>query len=174
MTTSTYSKKICLIGEFAVGKTSLIRRFVESRFDDAYISTIGVKVSRRQLTLPRENSSALMTLMVWDLAGGEKFDRVTQSYYQGAAGAILICDLTRLETVDALANYAHDFRTVNPNASLVVVGNKVDMEPQRVVTDAKLGTVADRFGAPWFTASARSGANVETLFATIGALMLLP
>ena len=91
----TISKKICLLGDFAVGKTSLVQRFVYALFDDKYISTIGVKVSRKTVVLPREDEVVELTLMLWDLAGSEEFGRVRASYLRGAVGAVLVCDVTR-------------------------------------------------------------------------------
>jgi hypothetical protein len=73
----TVSKKVCLLGEFAVGKTSLVRRFVYNLFDDRYISTIGVRVSRKTVAVPVDEQLAELTLMVWDLAGSEEFNRVS-------------------------------------------------------------------------------------------------
>ena len=86
-------KKICLLGEFAVGKTSLIRRYVEDKFSDKYLSSIGVKVSRKNVELGDDT----VKLLIWDLAGGE--DYTQSSYLMGAAGALLVCDVTRADTL---------------------------------------------------------------------------
>ena len=74
----TLSKKVCLLGDFAVGKTSLVRRFVYDLFDDKYVSTIGVKVSRKTVILTRDDDIVDLTMMLWDLAGGEEFARELQ------------------------------------------------------------------------------------------------
>ena len=92
------SKKVCLLGDFAVGKTSLVRRFVLNIFEDRYLSTIGVKVSRKTVVTPGPGDLIELTLMLWDLAGSEEFDQVRASYLRGASGAVLVCDLTRPET----------------------------------------------------------------------------
>ncbi len=96
-------KKVCLLGDFAVGKTSLVRRFVEGRFDDKYLSTIGVKISRKTLARPY----GALHLIVWDLAGGEEFG-AESSYLRGAAGALIVGDLTRRETLESFERYAAD------------------------------------------------------------------
>ncbi|MGQ9483351.1 MAG: Rab family GTPase, partial [Chloroflexus sp.] len=103
--------KICLLGEFSVGKTSLIRRFVEGVFDERYLSTLGVKINRRTLHIDQTE----INLIIWDTAGGEKFDQVVQNYYRGAAGAILVCDVTRPETLSALHEYATAFHSASPH-----------------------------------------------------------
>ena len=113
-----YSTKICLIGDFAVGKTSLIRRFTESRFSDTYLSTIGVRVSRRVVQIADTPPTAL-TMLIWDTAGSEPFTTIVRSYYRGARGAALVCDLTRSDTAAALERYAQEFLQVNPCVPLL-------------------------------------------------------
>lgn len=161
-------KKVCVLGDFAIGKTSLIRRFVEGRFDEAYLSTIGTHISRKPLLIAGQE----LTLLIWDLAGGDKFSAVMASYYRGAAGALLVCDLTRAETLSILERYAREFWSVNPRTPFVVVGNKVDLTEQRIISDQDLDAFARTVNAPWFTSSAKTGANVETIFATLGQLIL--
>ncbi len=85
------SAKICLLGDYAVGKTSLVRRFVYNMFEDKYLSTIGVKVSRKVVAVPRGDDVVELVLMLWDLAGSEEFDSVRASYLRGAAGALVVC-----------------------------------------------------------------------------------
>jgi small GTP-binding protein len=163
-----FTKKICLIGEFAVGKTSLVRRFVESRFDERYLITMGVRISRKVIALAGHHT---LNLIIWDTAGGESFSKVVQSYYQGAAGALLVCDLTRIETLAALAEYGRTFRTVCPGASLAVIGNKVDLTGQRAVSDTALAELAGTLGAPWFLGSARTGTGVDPAFESFEVLI---
>ncbi len=161
-------KKICLLGDFAIGKTSLIRRFVEGRFDESYLSTIGTHISRKPLKIGEQE----LVLLIWDLAGGDKFSAVMASYYRGAAGAMLVCDLTRPETLSILDRYAQEFWSVNPQTPLILVGNKVDLIEQRRISDAELAAFAQTLHAPWFTSSAKTGENVETCFVTLGELIL--
>jgi len=161
-------KKICLVGDFAVGKTSLARRFVEGIFDDKYLSSIGANISRKVLALDGSD----LTLLIWDLVGGEKFDRVIANYYRGSAGALLVCDLTRPETLDKLTGYASDFLGINPAAHLVFVGNKVDLTSERRIRDVSLAAVAERYHAPVFISSAKTGQDVQQAFETLGQHLL--
>jgi small GTP-binding protein len=161
-------KKVCLLGDFAVGKTSLIRRYVEGKFEDKYLSTVGINVSRRSIALQHNSITLDMTMLIWDLAGGEKFDRMMSSYYRGATGAIIVCDLTRQETLEAIMRYANDFWSVNPNTPLVVVGNKADLVEACVITAEDLTLTAKRCEAPYFVSSAKTGENVERIFDTLG------
>ncbi len=165
---SSIQKKICLLGDFAVGKTSLVRRFIEGVFEDKYLSTIGARVSRKVLTV----HDVSLTLLVWDLAGEERFAGVMNSYYRGAAGGIIVCDLTRADTFPSLIDQAHAFRRVNPQTPLGVAGNKVDLLEQRIITDAELAEVAARLGAFWLTSSAKTGQNVQELFEQLGERLL--
>ncbi|MDM8526812.1 Rab family GTPase [Anaerolineales bacterium HSG24] len=165
---SSLQKKVCLLGEFAVGKTSLVRRFIEGVFEDKYLSTIGTKVSRKKFQFSKGTQNIGLTMLIWDLAGGEKFDRMMRNYYRGSAGAIIVCDLTRPETTQALERYAQDFWSINANAPLVVVGNKADLVDERRVSDEELAVAAKKCQANYFVSSAKTGKDVETLFEALG------
>ncbi len=169
---ATFSKKVCLLGDFAVGKTSLMRRFVYNRFDDKYISTIGVKVSRKTVTVPREDDIAELTIMLWDLAGGEEFDRVRASYIRGAAGAVLVCDLTRPETLEGLNTYISSLHSISPNTQLILAANKRDLISQQQLVLAHVETFAASLNVPCYLTSAKTGDDVETLFRHLGRLLV--
>ena len=162
-------KKICLLGDFAVGKTSLVRRFVEGIFDDKYLSTIGVKVSRRPVRLQTET----INLIVWDLAGGNEWLRSNQGYLRGLAGAVLVCDLTRSQTLSALALCAAQVRDVNPQAVLVLAANKIDLENERQVTEADIQAVSTTWQCPYWLTSAKTGAQVPEMFEALANRLLL-
>ncbi|MCB0063679.1 MAG: GTP-binding protein [Caldilineaceae bacterium] len=168
----TYSKKICLLGDFAVGKTSLVRRFVHNRFDDAYISTIGVKVSRKTVVLPYGQDIVEVKLMVWDLAGSQAFDSVAASYLRGSSGAILVCDLTRQETLDRLADYAGNLRNVMPSAQLVIAANKMDLVEHHQLTVEQVAKYAEQLGVPYYLTSAKVGDQVEQAFRDLAAILM--
>lgn len=169
---TTISKKICLLGDFAVGKTSLVRRFVHNLFDDKYLSTIGVKVSRKTVSVIGDERISQLTLLLWDLAGSEEFSPMRASYLRGAAGAILVCDLTRAETLANLAGYAADLRQLNPTAQFVLAANKHDLAEQHQLTEPQIEAVAAELNAPYYLTSAKTGDEVETLFRQLGRLLL--
>lgn len=166
------SKKICLLGDYAVGKTSLVRRFVYNAFDDKYLSTIGVKVSRKVIALPSGTEVVELTLMLWDLAGSEEFDAVRASYLRGSAGAIVVCDLTRPATLGTLPQYVAKLHEVSPDAGLVVVANKDDLTEKRQLTEQQIGDWAAALRAPYYLTSAKTGANVEAVFRQLGLLLV--
>jgi small GTP-binding protein len=156
-------KKVCLLGDFAVGKTSLIRQFVEGRFDDRYHSTMGVKISRKTIARPYGE----LNLLVWDLAGGHGFETIKRSsYLLGAAGALIVCDLTRAESLEGLERYAHYMQDLDRNIPLTLVANKVDLESERAISEEDLQEAFRSIGnGEFFLASAKTGEQVELAFA---------
>jgi small GTP-binding protein len=171
MSVARVSKKICLLGDFAVGKTSLVRRFVYNLFSDKYVSTIGVKVSRKVVTVPRASDVVELVMMLWDLASGEEFSQVRASYLRGAAGAVLVCDLTRPETLDSLRAYVHDLSRVSPDAQFILAANKRDLADQQQIFLPQIEAVAASLDAPHYLTSAKTGDEVETLFRHLGRML---
>jgi small GTP-binding protein len=157
---SVVQKKICLLGDFAVGKTSLIRQFVEGKFDDKYLSTIGVKISRK----PLERNTHTLNLLIWDIAGGDNQNQVQATYIRGAVGALMVCDLTRAETVAALYDYQKTLHAVNPNAVVVLAGNKADLVDERAIDDEMLTKIGSDLQAKVLLTSAKTGDNVIAAF----------
>jgi small GTP-binding protein len=157
---SAVQKKVCLLGDFAVGKTSLIRRYVEGRFDEKYLSTIGVKISRKVLQRPDHE----LNLLIWDLAGGDDIDQLSRRYLLGAVGALLVCDLTRPETLDVIRRYAKVMHEVNRDSALILAGNKADLEEERALDDQRLADEAEALSLPWLLTSAKDGQGVEEAF----------
>jgi small GTP-binding protein len=170
--TAKLSKKICLLGDFAVGKTSLVRRFVYDRFDDKYISTIGVKVSRKTVAVPRDDEIVELTMMLWDLAGSEEFNRVRASYLRGLSGAILVCDLTRSRTLENLTAYTNDLRDVDSATRIIIAANKSDAIKRHQSTRAQVEEVAHKLDAAFYITSAKTGNEVEKLFRHLGRLLV--
>jgi small GTP-binding protein len=165
-------RKVCLLGDFAVGKTSLVRRFVYDLFSEKYMTTIGVKVSAKTVAVPRDGQPVELTLMVWDLAGSEEFDQVRASYLRGASGAILVCDLTRPETLARLPPYASQVLSLNPEARLVVAANKLDLADPQQLPSTQVEEAAGKLNAPYYLTSAKVGTEVETLFRHLGGLLV--
>jgi small GTP-binding protein len=161
---TSLSKKICLLGDFAVGKSSLMRRFVYDRFDEKYMSTIGVKVSRKTIMVARENDVVELNMLLWDLAGSEEFSPVRASYLGGAEGAIVVCDLTRIETLRHLDLYLQEFYAVRASARVVVAANKWDLSDQHVFDAEDLVVTADKYDVPYYLTSAKEGDGVDVMF----------
>ncbi len=166
------SHKVCLLGDPSVGKTSLVRRFVHDRFDDTYLSTIGVKVSRKQLYLAGPVGPTEVSLVVWDLAGGEPLSDLRRSYLRGSSGALLVADLTRPDSLSHLRGYADDLREVCPGARMVLLVNKADLQDSARITQAEVEPLARDLQMTCFTTSAKTGQAVETAFRHLGQLLV--
>ena len=154
-------KKVCLLGEFAVGKTSLMQRFVHNRFSNVYSSTIGAKVSTKVIEI---HDGPSVGLVIWDLAGGEEFSHIQESYLKGSAGAILVCDLTRKKTLVDLSGYAQRLLSVAPQANLILAANKLDLQNLRQIDQGALVKQAEKLGVDYHLVSAKTGEGVEQVF----------
>lgn len=159
--------KVCLLGDFGVGKTSLVRRFVEGRFEDKYLSTIGVKVSRKII----DRRDHQFSLLIWDLAGGESFERYEASYLRGVAGALVVCDLTRRDTLRYIQHYADQLLHTNPSTALVFAANKADLADECEIKPEDLRSLSDTLGVPYLLTSARTGEQVEAAFTILADLI---
>ena len=165
-----YTKKVCLLGDPSVGKTSLIRRFVTDRFDDKYLSTLGTKVSKKSVIVKGGGDGDYeLNLLIWDVAGQEQFQRVHASAFKGSDGALVVSDLTRPDTVENMERWAERFLDASPRAALVFLGNKCDLAggEGRGVSDC-----ACRFGTEHLLTSAKTGANVENAFSILGSMVV--
>ncbi|NJN94648.1 MAG: GTP-binding protein [Anaerolineales bacterium] len=167
-----FSKKVCLLGDFAVGKTSLVRRYVEGAFEDKYLSTIGVKIDRKTMVMPAYEQGLQLTLILWDLAGSEKFSQARANYLRGSSGAILVCDFTRPVTLANLHGYASDLQKLSPGAKLVIVANKYDLINEQRLTLPQLEATASSLGAPLYLTSAKTGDAVEAAFQSLARLLI--
>jgi small GTP-binding protein len=123
---STISRKICLMGDFGVGKTSLMHRFVDRQFSDHYLSTVGVKISRKTLQLANATTENLQ-LLIWDIEGNTKFKAISSTYLQGARGVIIVADVTRPETLEHLTQHVQQFISINSQGAIVIALNKSDL-----------------------------------------------
>ncbi|NNE29191.1 MAG: GTP-binding protein [Saprospiraceae bacterium] len=154
------SKKVILTGSFGVGKTSLFNRFIFSRFSDKYLTTIGVKVNKKTINI----NGRELSMLLWDIAGEVKQDKVPTSYFLGASGVIYVFDLTRPSTFKNIAEDLDYLNNIIPNSTTRVVGNKLDLLDQPGVDQVKAA-----ISRPWdILTSAKTGENVEDLFHDLG------
>jgi small GTP-binding protein len=161
--------KICIMGETSVGKTSLIRRFVDRSFDDTYLTTVGVKISRKHIP-PRDDEPAHkdgIQLVLWDLEGGEPFGDASSAHLKGARAAIIVGDVTRPQTMEALEHHAQRFLRINPHATVLLALNKSDLEHDHgILVPSALHTLDAVLST--FRTSARTGEGVDDAFAALG------
>lgn len=157
------ARKVCMLGDFGVGKTSLVARYVRNTFSDKYLTTVGVKVDSRQLQLA---DGAGLKLVIWDIAGKSVIDGVNQSYLRGASGLILVADGTREASLRAALGLLMQARELLPDPACVLLVNKLDLIERWEVAPATLAEI--RRSLPVFETSALSGDGVEAAFATLG------
>ena len=160
--TTLIQKKICLLGDFAVGKTSLIQRFVHNMFDLQYLSTLGVHISRKDVLLPEMET--IVRLLVWDLAGKEKCDDVRNDYLKGASGVIVVGDLSRPNTFNCVKDFSRVIINTKLIPSCVIVGNKVDLFDDKLSVTNDIDGIATELNLPCTITSAKTGEGVEATF----------
>jgi small GTP-binding protein len=160
-------KKICMLGSFAVGKTSLIRRFVESIYSDAYHTTVGVKVDKKVI---RHNNSDI-TLVLWDLYGEDEFQKMRWSYLRGAAGYLLVADGTRRNTLEKAFQLQQRVREELGEIPFIFVINKADLVQDWELDPAMESQLTAR-NWTMLRSSAKTGENVEEAFSQLTRKML--
>jgi len=152
-------KKICMLGAFAVGKTSLVRRYVDSIFSDRYLTTVGVKIDKRMVTV----GGSEVSLILWDIAGEDDISQVRTSYVRGAAGYLLVADGTRPGTVDVAQAIQQRVEAEVGKLPCVVLLNKHDLHSLWSVSAEHIAAL-ERAGWVVRLTSARSGEGVEEAF----------
>jgi small GTP-binding protein len=181
----TIKKKIVLLGDSAVGKTSLIRRYVFDQFQDSYISTIGTKATMKELMIPQDDEDIDLTLMIWDLLGSEGYHAIHTRNFVGTNGAILVADLTRKDTLNNLKKYwIPSLLRVVENVPMVFVCNKSDLKNQFTFSLDDMEDIASKYNAEfinvlpdilstYYETSAKTGSNVELAFESMGYMVAL-
>jgi small GTP-binding protein len=160
-------KKICMIGSFAVGKTSLVRRYVESIFSDAYHTTVGVKIDKKDVQV----DSTEVSLVLWDIYGEDDYQKMRWTYLRGASGYLLVADGTRKATLEKAFELEQRAREEVGALPFVFVINKSDLLPDWEVDAAFESQIAAK---KWsvLRSSAKTGEGVEEAFALLARKML--
>lgn len=174
MDTVNFKKKICILGDGAVGKTSLIRKFVHDVFDDKYIATIGTKVTNKDMVFHNKanNKEYRLKLMIWDILGQPAFRNVKKSAYTGAAGAFLVCDLTRADTLKNTINWANGLMETVGDIPMALLVNKNDLMSRRAFEIDDVKAVASNLGASYYFTSAKTGRHVDEAFYVLGEMLI--
>ena len=158
-----YSNKIILLGDYAVGKTSLIRRYVKNKFERDYISTIGVQISKKVVNL---SETTKMNFIIWDIGGQvAQMAPYRAKFYNGANAAFIVIDRTRSGTLNSIEKWYQDIKkSVLRNIPIVIVGNKSDLVDKIVISEEELKEIAKKFGFHYIVTSALTGENVNDAF----------
>ena len=157
-------KKICMLGGFSVGKTTLVRRYVESVFSENYLTTVGVKIDKKVVNLPGRT----VNLILWDMAGEDDVATVRMSYLRGMAGYVVVADGTRPSTLDMALSLHERVEAEHGSIPFTLLVNKHDLLDQWAIAEAELESLRLR-GWSVRSTSARSGEGVEDAFTEIAA-----
>jgi len=161
-------KKLCLMGSFGVGKTSLIRQYVLNVYSESYLSTVGVKVDKKIVALP---SGEEVVLMIWDMEGRDDFKLVADTYLRGMSGYFLVADGTRPETLSVALSIGAAMRGLFPGVRSSLLVNKADLKDRWAVPDSSIRDFT-KVGDPVFHTSAKLGSGVEEAFTDMAARMV--
>jgi small GTP-binding protein len=162
-------KKICMLGSFAVGKTSLVQRFVQSTYSDRYHSTIGVKIDKKPISV----GDVALSFMLWDIQGDDGTRKVQMSYLRGASGYLLVVDGTRGETVQTAVTLQRTVEDTLGRIPFVCVLNKVDLADMWEIDETLLRDLGAR-GWPLHRTSAKTSEGVEDAFRALARQIVSP
>jgi len=158
--------KVIVIGDPAVGKTSLLTKFAKNKFEERYLPTIGVSILKEPIEL--EENDVTVTLMFWDIAGQPQFYMLHRPYYNGADGMILVFDTTRSSTFSNVNNwYNSAVKYGLSGIPRILIGNKVDLKDERKIIRPMAEHLSEKLNAPYFETSALTGENVKVVFQKI-------
>ncbi len=156
--------KVVVGGQGTVGKTSLIRRYCQGKFESSRVATIGVDFQTQVVKLPEKT----VKLSIWDMAGQDRFQVIRGGFYRGSRASALVYDVTQIDSFEQLEKWRNEILEVVPGEPFVVVGNKIDL--QRVQGAEEARAFAASIGAEYLETSALSGEGVSTLFETLARL----
>lgn len=161
--------KLLMVGDSGVGKSCLLLRFVDDKFNPSFITTIGIDFKIKTI----DQDGRKIKLQIWDTAGQERFRTITTAYYRGAMGIIIVYDVTDHNTFDRVETW---YKTVQQHAKedaqVIIVGNKCDEEDSRMVSTQEGEELAARLNVPFIEASAKNGLNVSEVFYKLSKLIL--
>ena len=169
-----YSKKILLLGDPGVGKTSLVRKFVYDIFDDQYISTLGTKVTKKALVYNNlvKDTKIQLTLLIWDVMGQKDFAKFHQIAYTGCQGAFIVCDISHIETIKNWVVWKNEIFESEGNLPIILIGNKNDLAAKNPEGVELFNSITNRTNITKFLTSAVTGENVEKAFQMIGEVLI--
>jgi len=162
-------RKICIVGDFAVGKTSVVERFVNNHFSEKYLTTVGVKIDTKQISLVEHGIS--IKLVLWDVAGAEKFGSREIAYLRGAAGTVFVVDGTRHLTLSSVISLEEQIQGLYGYRPSVLLLNKSDLAGQWQLSQEKIESLDGSFSQVYRT-SAKTGEEVEAALTKLAELIV--
>ena len=163
------TSKVCVVGDFAVGKTSVVERFVTNQFSEKYLSTVGVKIDTKEIDFPALGLKH--KLVIWDVAGAEEFGPREMAYLRGASGYIYVADGTRSATLKAVERLHSQIGEAYGSIPCVLLVNKRDLKPDWEVSDERFDTLATNYNDAYRT-SAKTGDDVDQAITRLAELII--
>ena len=153
--------KVVLVGDSFVGKTNIMSKYLKNEFHEDSKATVGVEFGSRQFNI----EGHVVKAQIWDTAGQERYKAITSAYYKGAKGAFIVYDITRKESFDNVTKWAEQLKsTADKNLTIIIIGNKTDLEDQRQVTSEEGQNKANELESAFIETSAASGSNLDKAF----------
>ena len=165
---SEINLKILLIGDSSVGKTSILLRYVDDEFNDSYISTIGIEYKIKTINVNNKK----ITMRIWDTSGQERYRSITQNFYRNANGILFVFDVTKKESFNNIKLWLTDSQNCEANISKILIGNKIDLEEEREVSNETIENFASKKEMKFFETSAKEGTNIDLIFRELAELIL--
>ncbi len=160
-----YVLKICLLGDGSVGKTSLVYRYIENRFSRDFKSTLGVNLLKKRVNLEAEFDGKVASLQIWDLGGQSAYRKLRKLYLEGSQGALIVFDVTAQSSFDSLDEWIKSLIEIRGDSvPMIIIGNKIDLEGQRVISQAQAVEFSKKFNSKYIETSAATGEKVEDAF----------
>ena len=165
MSKKEFLYKILLLGDTQVGKSSFLMRYIDNTFQESYLSTVGLDFKVKNVQL---DDGKTYRVQIWDTAGQDRFHAITRNYFKNAHGIILIYDVTLIESFQNVKNWIKQIKEeVTDKVSIILAGNKIDMEEKRKVSKEEGEKMAADYGLKFYECSAKTGENVEEAFKDI-------
>ena len=162
--TSEMIFKLIIIGDSTTGKTNILSRYLNNKFEKISKSTIGVELGNKTFNIKNN----IVNCQIWDTAGQERYRSMTKAYYKGALGALIVYDITKKTTFESVENWLTDLKnSADQKISVILIGNKNDLEEEREVTIEEGEMKAKEFGIAFLETSALNGTNIEKAFKTL-------
>jgi len=162
--------KVIVVGDPAVGKTSLLTQFATNQFEKMYLPTVGVSILKETFELKDKN--AIVNLIFWDIAGQPQFYMLHRPYFNGADGILLVFDITRSSTFSNVTNwYNSAVKYGLSGIPRILIGNKLDLKDERKIILPMAEHQSEKLNAPYFETSALTGEKVKMVFQKIADLV---
>ena len=159
--------KVCMVGEAAVGKSSIVRRYIHNTFDEKYTATLGARIMAKDIVVPEDTGDVAVKMMVWDIMGETTLlAAVEEGYFYNAQGIVAVCDLTRFSTFERLPEWIQRVQRVAGDVPIALAVNKMDLKDEALILydEYRVAQYAEEIGARWCQTSAKTGENVEAMF----------